>query len=276
MIQLQNINFWYNKNYKLFNELDLSLEPGNIYGLLGKNGAGKTTLLKIITGMLNPKSGTCTLNNQQSINRKTETLQELFFIPEEFELPNVTASKYASLYACFYPKFDQSIFFNCLSEFGVDANTQIKQLSFGQKKQVLISFGVATNTRYLILDEPTNALDIPSKSTFRKILASAVNEQRSIIISTHQIRDLEQMIDPIIVLDQGKVIFNYNQETIAEKLVFKTVANLDDANVLYAEEKLGAFTAICKNSDNEFSNINMELLFNGVTANSGAFNLNQN
>lgn len=271
MIEISNVNFSYSKKHLLFNDLSLNLKPGNIYGLLGRNGAGKTTLLKIISGMLSPQNGLCFLDKKKTQLRKPETLQEIFFIPEEFSLPNVSADKFGELYSKFYPKFDNGLFYNCMNDFGVDKNTLIKELSFGQKKQVLISFGIACNTKYLILDEPTNALDIPSKSIFRKMLAAAVNESRSIIISTHQIRDLESMIDPIIVLDQGKVIFNETQEAILNRLVFKSVKSVENPNVLYAEEKLGAYNAICENSDQAYSNINLELLFNGIIKDPSVF-----
>lgn len=264
MIEIDNLCFSYNKKHKLINNLNLTLKTGNIYGLLGKNGAGKTTLLKLIAGMLFPKSGYCSINGFNISKRQPKALSSIYFIPEEFELTGSSPNEFANMQKFFYKNYNHAEYQNYLNTFGVNPDAAIKALSFGQKKQVLISFGLATNTKYLILDEPTNSLDIPSKSILRKLLASAINEQRSFIISTHQIRDLDSMIDPIIIMDDGKIVFHENSENIIKKLTFKTVENANGDNVVWAEKKLAAYNAICKNTNNEFTNPDLELLFNGV------------
>lgn len=265
MIRIQNLTFNYHKQVSLFDQLELELEPGNIYGLLGRNGAGKTTLLKLMAGMLMPIDGTVTIDENEALKRLPSTLQEIYFIPEEFELPSISAMRMMENMSKFYPKFSLSDYKHFLSTFGVDTNKPLGKLSYGQRKQVVISFGLATNTRYLLLDEPSNGLDIPSKSILRKLLASAINEERSFIISTHQVRDLENMIDPIIILDQGKVVFKQPVESIIRKLKFGILESADNPSVLYSESVLGGYTAVCTNPDNEPSELNIELLFNGVT-----------
>jgi ABC-2 type transport system ATP-binding protein len=271
MIQIQDLTFNYHKQANLFNQLQLELGTGNIYGLLGKNGAGKTTLLKLIAGMLMPVDGTVTIDETEALKRLPSTLQEIYFIPEEFELPSISAMRMMENMSKFYPKFSLSDYKHFLSTFGVDVNEPLGKLSFGQRKQVVICFGLATNTRYLLLDEPSNGLDIPSKSILRKLLASAINEQRSFIISTHQVRDLENMIDPIVILDQGKIIFNQKVESITEKLSFKALESIDKQPVIYSEPTLSGFHAICPNPDGEPSELDIELLFNGVTTQSPSF-----
>ncbi len=264
MIQISDLGFSYKKSNHLIDGLNLTMELGNIYGLLGKNGAGKTTLLKLIAGMLFPKSGNCLINNFNASKRQPKALGNIYFIPEEFELTGCTPSEFANQQKTFYKNYNHAEYLDYLNRFGVNPNATLKNMSFGQKKQVLISFGLATNTKYLLLDEPTNALDIPSKSILRKMLASAINEQRSFIISTHQIRDLDSMIDPIIIMDNGKIVFHENSETIIKNLSFKTLENTNDANVVWAEKKLTSYSAICKNTENEFTNPDLELLFKGV------------
>ena len=271
MIQIKNLAFSYHKQNNLFNQLELELSTGNIYGLLGRNGAGKTTLLKLMAGMLMPGQGTVLVDGVEAKKRLPATLQEIYFIPEEFELPSISAMRLMENMSKFYPKFNPADYQRFLSTFGVDANAPLNHLSFGQCKQVIVSFGLATNTRYLLLDEPTNGLDIPSKSILRKLLASAINDERSFIISTHQVRDLESMIDPIIILDQGKVIFNQKVEAISQKLLFCNLESLENMPVLYSENIFGGFAAICKNQGSEPSELNIELLFNGVTNNAAEF-----
>ncbi len=278
MISIKNLSFQYQKQVRLFNELDLELQPGNIYGLLGKNGAGKTTLLKIISGFLFAKQGTCRLNGIDTKRRNTESYQELFFIPEEFELPPLSIELFWKIHAPFYPNFNDEEFFTYLEKFNISKSALIKELSFGQRKMAIISFGLATNTRYLILDEPSNAMDIPSKSLLRKFLAGAINDNRSFIISTHQVRDLESLIDPIIILDSGKIIMHSSCDNITSKLSFKTTSELNNDDMLYSEEKLGKYETISPNKNNEPTRLNLELLFNGITHNAEKFQniLNQN
>jgi ABC-2 type transport system ATP-binding protein len=208
MITIHDLTFRYDKKIPLFDHLELELAPGHIYGLLGKNGAGKTTLLKLICGLTFPMGGTIMAGEKTPGERKPEYLQELFFLPEEVYLPAANPSKLLSLYAGFYPAFNEADFRSMLKQFEVDYDQKLSKLSYGQKKKVLIAFALACNTRYLLLDEPTNGLDIPSKATFRSMLAGSCNEERIILISTHQVRDLESLIDHVLILDQGSIILS--------------------------------------------------------------------
>lgn len=272
MITIKNLAFQYSKNVQLFNNLELILKPGNIYGLLGKNGAGKTTLLKIISGMQYPDKGECRLGGNLTSKRLPEVYQDIFFIPEEFALPHLSIERFVNIHAMFYPKFNFVEFAGYLNEFGLSSNDKIKKLSFGQKKMVIVCFGLAANTKYLILDEPTNALDIPSKAKLRKMLAGAISEERSFIISTHQIRDLENIIDPIIILDQGKIIFHHSCDNIVQGISFKILNDYSKEHVAYVEERMGGNACICENTDQAYSKVNLELLFNGVLQNSEKIN----
>ncbi|MFH2050027.1 MAG: ATP-binding cassette domain-containing protein, partial [bacterium] len=201
MIELTNLSFAYKNKAPLFDRLSLKITEGNIYGLLGKNGAGKTTLLKIICGLLFPQQGTCVVLGFAPQKRSADMLKEIYFIPEEFYTPALKINEYVLLYAPFYPNFDPQALENYIATFDLPTNEQLISLSYGQKKKFLIAFGLATNSQLLILDEPTNGLDIPSKSQFRKLLAATMDENRTIIISTHQVRDIGNLIDPIIILD---------------------------------------------------------------------------
>jgi ABC-2 type transport system ATP-binding protein len=141
-------------------------------------------------------------------------------------------------------------------------------MSYGQKKKLLLSFGIATNTEVLLMDEPTNGLDIPSKSTFRKLIAKYMNENRIFIISTHQVKDIEGMIDNIVIINEGKIIFNQNIENISKKLAFKQVNNIDNEDILYSQKQGGGYNIISTNNKEFFeSKIDTELLFNAVIEN---------
>jgi ABC-2 type transport system ATP-binding protein len=268
MINIQSLTFSYRKNRPLFENLQLRLEAGHIYGLLGKNGAGKSTLLKQMAGLLFPDSGTCEVMGFASAKRQPAFLREIFLVPEEFYLPKVSIKTYVNTYAPFYPNFDEGAFFKYLKEFEIPRDQKLTEMSYGQKKKVLISFALATNTKVLIMDEPTNGLDIPSKSQFRKVIAAAVSEDKCIVISTHQVRDLDNLIDSIVIIDGHKIIFREDVQTVTDKLSFRTVSRIEETTgVLFADSNLRGHTIITKNVGNEHSKIDMELLFNAVLTN---------
>jgi ABC-2 type transport system ATP-binding protein len=265
MIHIDSISFGYSTKKSVFDQLSLTLPSGNIYGLLGKNGAGKSTLLKIISGLLFPTQGKLEVVGFRPKDRYPQFLNEIFLVTEEFRLPSIRIEQYLSLYSPFYPRFNRSLFDEYINEFRLPRDQKLKALSFGQKKNFLLSFGLATDCKLLILDEPTNGLDIPSKSQFRKIVANAIHEDRSFIISTHQVRDMENLIDPIIILDEGKIVFFENYENISKKLSITRQAELPDNNILvYSESYLGAYTVVAENTNNEETNMNLEILFNAV------------
>lgn len=271
MIQINDLTFGYRKNNLLFDGLNIHISAGNIIGLLGKNGAGKTTLLKHITGLLFPKQGECLLFGKHAQDRLPEVLNDIFLIPEEFQLPAIRMNDFTKLHAPFYPKFDYALMDKYLTEFQVDHNSKLTNLSYGQKKKFLISFGLATRTRLLVLDEPTNGLDIPSKSQFRKIIASSMDDERCILISTHQVRDLASLIDKIVILENGRIIFNHSTYDIASKVAFAQTKDLTGLDVLYAEDVFGGKAVIYRKNSEE-TEIDLELLFNGVVANAEKIN----
>jgi ABC-2 type transport system ATP-binding protein len=267
MIQINQMQFSYKKDASLFEDLDVKMQAGKIHGLLGKNGAGKTTLLKLIAGLQYPQLGTISIDNENAKGRNPSYLSKYFFVAEEFEMPNILLSTYVDLYAPFYKDFDKKQLDIYLEEFAIPKENKLNKMSYGQKKKFLISFGLATNTKVLIMDEPTNGLDIPSKSIFRKMIAQQINEDRLFIISTHQIKDIEGMIDTVIVLENGKVLFNEEMLNISKQLVFKDAETaIGNENILFSQDVLGGKRLICKNTEAEDSRIDVELLFNAIVS----------
>ena len=267
MITIKNLTFGYSKQKMLFKDLDLSMREGHIYGLLGKNGTGKTTLLKIITGLCFPQGGEVTTMDYPAPLRQAGMLENLFFLTEEIFTPHLKIKDYVKANAPFYKHFNLEQFNEYLSLFDMDnQNDYLTKMSLGQKKKVMICFALACNTPVLIMDEPTNGLDIPSKSTFRKILAMAADEGKTVIISTHQVRDLHSLIDAVIILEQGKILLNADIDTIARQLLFKVNEdnNIDEADILYKEESLKGDVVVAINKEHQESKVDIELLFNAV------------
>jgi ABC-2 type transport system ATP-binding protein len=263
MIEITNLNFRYGKQPNLFDELSLSESAGSIVGLLGKNGAGKSTLLKLITGLLEAPKEAILVMGETPIQRKPSFLEEVYFIPEEYDLPSVKIAEYVKAYSLFYPRFDHSKLAKILIDFELDANSRLSKLSYGQRKKFLIAFALSTNCKLLVLDEPTNGLDIPSKSIFRKVVAGSLSEDQLVIISTHQVKDVENLIDKIIVLDQGKIIFHQSLWEISEKYSFTTTTNLEGIESIYTEAAPGGFK-IMKAANGIPTEVDIEVLFNAT------------
>jgi len=269
MISINNLSYRYSRKIELYNGLSMDLLPGKIYGLLGKNGAGKSTLIKNISGMLFPTTGTCKVFGMQPRHRQVDFLKSVFFIPEECYLPKLSIKDFIAIYAPYYPNFDLTQFSSYLGEFGIESSRHLHALSFGQKKKVMIGFALSTNTRVLIMDEPTNGLDIPSKITFRNMMNDAFHPDRIVIISTHQVRDLDELISSLIIMDKGKVLLHEEKEDITNRLLFRVSdkAILNDG-VLYQERTSSGWASISENRGGEKGYLDIELLFNATISNS--------
>ena len=278
MIQINNLSFGYNRKKLLYQNVSLTLTPGSIYGLLGKNGAGKSTLLKNLTGLLFPTEGSILVNGYTPKKRFPSFLQTIYFIPEEVYVPALTISRYKNLFAPFYPLFNEEQFNSYLEQLDVKDKGKLNTLSFGQQKKFIIAFALACNTKVLLLDEPTNGLDIPSKIKFRKLISSVFTEDKMIFISTHQIRDLDNLIDRVIIVDDGELLLHASTTEIADKLCFKNLKELPADSVLYAEPSLKGYSVVMENKSGEDSKVNLEYLFNAVTENpvmaKSIFNIN--
>ncbi len=265
MIEIKQLTFSYSKKNKLFDNLSLETKSGHIYGLLGKNGAGKTTLLKQICGLIFPETGICSIDNLLSKMRDPEFLKKFYFIPEEFNTPAISMNKFIKIYSPFYPNFSIENLKIYLEQLEISENSMLNKLSYGQKKKFLLAFGLACNTQVVLMDEPTNGLDIPSKSVFRKLIASAISEEKVFIISTHQIKDIESIIDGVIILDNGVIKFNNFIDEISDKLKFLNAKDVDnEADILFSEPNLGGLKFVSKNTDNQHTKPDLEILFNSI------------
>ena len=269
MIEVNNISFKYAGQKDLvFDNFSLRLEDNNIYGLLGKNGTGKSTLLYLIAGLLRPKSGSVSFDLVETCKRQPETLSEIFIVPEEFDLPSMSLEQYVKINESFYPRFSREVLEACLKDFELTTDIKLNALSMGQKKKVFMSFALAANTKLMLMDEPTNGLDIPSKSQFRKVVAQYMTEERTLIISTHQVHDVESLLDHILILSQQKLLLDAPVSEVMEKYTFeyRTPDQMDDA--LYAEPSLQGNAVIApRKEDSAETQINLELLFNAVNEN---------
>jgi ABC-2 type transport system ATP-binding protein len=271
MIEIQKLLFRYPKKEFLYDNIDVIMPEGHIYGLLGKNGAGKTTLLKLLTGLRFPEKGYVNIDGFEPKYRQSEFLQKVFFIPEEFYLPKYSRKKYEKTYSPFYYAFQHDKFNDYLHQFGITESCKLDSLSLGQKKKFILAFAFATNCQFLFLDEPTNGLDIPSKKQFRKIASEWIDHNRTIVISTHQVHDVGNLLDRVIILDEGKILLNETLEKLEKCLIMKLYQNEKNIpNSIYSQYVIGGRVSLEKNEINQSNDIDLELLFNATMYNSDA------
>ncbi|MCS2526564.1 ATP-binding cassette domain-containing protein [Bacteroides fragilis] len=268
MITVENLSFLYRKSKRaVLHDFSLSLEKGRVYGLLGKNGAGKSTLLYLMSGLLTPKSGKVVYHDVDVRRRLPITLQDMFLVPEEFDLPPVSLISYIELNSPFYPRFSKEDMVKYLHYFEMDINIDLGALSMGQKKKVFMSFALATNTSLLLMDEPTNGLDIPGKSQFRKFIASGMTDDKTILISTHRVRDIDKVLDHVLIMDNSRVLLNESTMSICDKLFFTESENRELLqSSLFSTPSIQGNFLLLPNESGEDSEINLELLFNATLA----------
>ncbi|WP_315087284.1 ATP-binding cassette domain-containing protein [Bacteroides heparinolyticus] len=271
MLQVENISFSYRRGKKdVLDDFSLSLEKGRVYGLLGKNGAGKSTLLYLMSGLLTPKHGKVIYHDVDVRRRLPITLQDMFLVPEEFELPAISLVSYVELNSPFYPRFSKEDMMRYLHFFEMEQDINLSALSMGQKKKVFMSFALATNTSLLLMDEPTNGLDIPGKSQFRKFIASGMSDDKTIVVSTHQVRDIDKILDHVLIMDNKHVMLDASTTDICRKLLFVESDNRELAQkALYALPSVQGNYLMLPNADGEESEINLELLFGAALSSPG-------
>ena len=273
MLSINNISFSYNKRSgDLFHDFSLELNAGNVYGLLGKNGAGKSTLIYLMTGLLTPKSGEALLDGVNVRKRLPKTMSDIFLVPEEFELPRLSLKQYVDINAPFYPNFSKEDMQRYLDifEMGDDMNVKLQALSMGQKKKVFMAFAFAANTRVLIMDEPTNGLDIPSKSQFRKLVTTGMTDDKLMLISTHQVRDISDILDHVTIIDQSRVLLNTSFADVMNKVAFRPLRE-GDQPLFVLQSPYGPLGAVPA-EEGEETKVDLEMLFNATLQNPAAIN----
>lgn len=263
MLKIENITFGYSrKKPPVLSDFSLTIGTGGVYGLLGRNGAGKSTLLYLIAGALTPQKGQVVYNAENTRRRLPSTLSDIFIVPEEFTLPSVSLDEFVKLNAPFYPKFSMDDLKRHIATFDLSTTDNLGALSMGQKKKAYMCFALAANTSLLLMDEPTNGLDIPGKSSFRRFIASAMTDERTVVISTHQVRDIDRLLDHIIIMDNHNVLFDKSLDEVMDRLRFIVT---DDkailADALYVQPGIGGTNAILRNLTGEDTALNLETLF---------------
>ncbi len=269
MIEVKDLVFSYKRKVDLLENINLKLSNGHIHGLFGKNGVGKSTLLKLFCGLIFPQEGEIDVMGFTPKERKAEMFANLYLLAEELPESNLTMKDYTRAYSPFYPKFNKEQLLGYLNDFELpDFTKKLSNLSHGQRKKFFISFALATNVDTLFMDEPTNGLDIPSKSTFRKLVASVASEEKCVVISTHQVLDLNKLIDNVVIMENHQILVNETIDTLSKMFYFgQKKEEVEKSNIIYTESSLHGDLIVAKNSTHLDTPVDIELLFNAISYN---------
>lgn len=264
MIQVKNLAYKYcgqNGNSYVLSNLNLDLLPGHIYGLLGENGVGKTTLLTLLAGAKKPTKGSVKIDGCTPFDGNPKLLSNQYILTDEITPESITQEQLAKINGSMWPKFSKDKYYKVLDVLENRVPGKMTQMSFGQVKKSYVAFALATNAKYIYMDEPTNGLDIPSKSAFRKALLEYTDEDSIIVISSHQVKDLEGLIDPIIILDKDGILLNASEYEITKKLYFDYDFT-KNPDAIWTESVGGSTIQVCHNTKGLESKVNIEALFN--------------
>ena len=265
MIVVQGMSFSYRRNKPVLDQINLQMDAGGVYGVLGANGVGKTTLLHLLGGLLFPSSGNISVDGMKPMLRQPAFLEQVYYVPVAFDLPRITVQAYQQRYAPFYRQFSFTTWAHALETFGIDANASLAHLSFGQKKKVLLSFAIASGCRILVFYEPTDGLDIPSKDNFRRLLSARIDEQRLAIIATHHVQDVAMLLDHLVVLKDQHVLMQSSIEQLTARVRTATTTQLPGADeLLYSERVPGGHHCLLRNTQGQEGPLDLELLFKAL------------
>ena len=262
MITIENTSYGYKSNPFIFNNISLKIGNG-IYGLLGENGAGKTTLMHLICGLLFPKNGKCSIDGRNTAERQSEGLARYFFLPEELQMPTESIASFAARHSVFYPHFNQEEFKLNLEELKINRKQKLSSVSYGQQKKAMLAYAFALHTPYTLLDEPTNGLDITSRQALKRIISRSMDDESTLLISTHQAHDFENLLDHLIILGKGEILLNRSLDEISNRLLFARTDILPEERI-YSEENLSGYFSIIPNEDGEENTPDIELLYKAV------------
>ena len=250
MIRLKNLSYYYGKQQAshgrqpvaALNNISATVGPG-IFLLLGENGAGKTTLLRNIAGILLPSVGTCEVNGKSTALRLPSELDATYYLGCDSTTMFRTVGEMARRHAPFYPRFSAERLSDNLKTFGIKPDDKIKDMSLGTRHKAMLAYSLSLNVGNLLLDEPANGLDIESKERLVRMIARCVEEESTVIVSTHTISDLSTLYDGLMVMQGGSLLLSSTSDDILRTFSFvKTSRPIPEA--LYSEMEVAKYHSI--------------------------------
>ena len=254
-------------------DVSFDARPGEILGILGANGAGKTTTLRILASVIKADEGQVCLDGADITGNLMDYRRHIGFLTSELKLedyftPNYLFDYFSKLYGVGEEQAAQRKK-ELFEKFGIDkfAEVKVADMSTGMKQKISLVISIVHNPDIIIFDEPTNGLDIPGKSQFRKFIASGMSDDKTIVISTHQVRDIDKVLDHVLIMDDSRVLLDESTSNICDKLFFVESDDRELAkSALFAIPTIQGNYLILPNEKQDESELNLELLFNATLA----------
>ena len=206
MLEMKNVTKTFGK-LKALDDLSLSVPQGSVYGLVGPNGAGKSTAIRLMTGIYRPDSGSVTLEGMPIYENPVNKMR-MGYIPDDiFYFPSATMEEMHRFYRGIYPHFDASLYERLFEAFQLPKKSPIRRFSKGMQKQAAFHLALCTHPQMLILDEPVDGLDpVMRRQVWSLILSDVAQEGTTVLISSHNLRELEDICDHVGIMDHGKML----------------------------------------------------------------------
>lgn len=199
--------------------------------------------------------------DESSQKRPPVLLEKIYYLPEEIDSPAVTAKAFGELKGAFYPQFDSNKLGDLLRLFDIPEDKLMHQMSYGQRKKAMIAIAMSSNAPILLMDEPTNGLDIPSKIRFREAVQGYANPQSMMIISTHQVRDLDEIMSHLLILQEGQILFQDSIRNIEQTFeCYSSPSTMTDEQSLFMLKNGDIAHHIRKNKTGQPSPVHLETL----------------
>ena len=209
MIEVKNVKKRY-KKLKALDDVSFNIEEGKITCILGINGVGKSTILKSIAGLVKPNSGEILIDGEKV---SPKTYNKLAFVPDiDIHFNHFNIRETFEFMKVFYKNWDEKRAYEMLEMFSLTDDQMISKLSKGNKARVKIIIGFAQRAKYILLDEPFSGIDIFKREEFIKAMLTFMEDDESIVITTHEIDEIEQIVDDVIIINNGKVVNIFNAE----------------------------------------------------------------
>lgn len=256
MIQLKAVTKSFD-NSLVLDQVDWFVRKGSVFGLVGPNGAGKSTILRLISGVITPESGVVTLDDQPVYDNPLAKQRILFLSDDPFYLHQTTIEEMKEFYKLFYPSFNETMYQRLLNNFPVPTKKKINDFSKGMKRQVGLILALSVNPDVLLLDESFDGLDPVMRLTLKRFIAQEMsNREMTVVISSHNLRELEDICDQIALIDNKKVVMSGQVDTIKEEfhkfqVGFRDVldvAGFNGLDIIHQEQVGNVFTLVIKGS----------------------------
>lgn len=267
MITLCDASYSYPKKTDALTGITCEVHPG-IHLLMGANGTGKTTLLHLMAGLRYPTSGVCLLNGEELRLRRPSQLCRVQYFSPDMDFPESSVEKMVSRHAPFFPRFDAAMLSRNLAAFGIDPRRKFTSLSYGNAIKARLAYMLALRCEVLLLDEPTVGLDFDGRGQFGRLLMECVDEDQTVVVSTHSLSEFEPLYDSVMFLRDGHLLLQASFGKISRR-VMSVVTATPPADAIYSEMRMGRCHSIVPAGEDDMDSApDCTLLYNALSSTS--------